>query len=89
MTLFKKLVGLLNGFRKLTICFLVVFVSTSLLIAGYITDGIFGNIMTIVVPSYFAGNVGEHLTNNVSEWFKDKSKETKKVLDRIENELDK
>jgi hypothetical protein len=69
-----KLLGFLNGFRKLTICLIVIFISVAFLISGHIDGKMFTSIMTITIPSYFAGNIGEHLSNTVKDFIKEKFK---------------
>ena len=70
----KKFLGALNGFRKLFICILVVILATAFLISGHLDGKMYTSIMTITVPSYFAGNIGEHLTSSVKDFLKGKLK---------------
>ena len=76
MSKLKEFISFLNGFRKLSICVLVVTLATVFLITHHITGEIYGKIMTITVPSYFAGNIGEHLTDSIKQWVAKKAKKS-------------
>lgn len=65
----------LNGFRKLTICIIAMALATAFLLSGHLTGEQYTSMLTVTIPSYFAGNVGEHLTETVKDWLKDKAKE--------------
>ena len=67
------LLSFLNGFRKLVICMIVLVLATVFVCTGHITGEQFASIMTVTVPSYFAGNIGEHLTSSVKEWLQKKT----------------
>lgn len=58
----------LNGFRKLTICMVVIVVAVAFTISGHINGDQLTNVLTVTVPAYFAGNIGEHLTESVKEY---------------------
>jgi hypothetical protein len=72
MSFFTNLLVFLNGFRKLTICLLVVIVTSIFTVLGYITGDNLVTIFNVVVPSYFAGNVGEHITDGIKEFIQKK-----------------
>ena len=69
-----KFLGFLNGFRKLTVCFVVLLLSTIFLVTKDISGAEWVSVITITVPSYFAGNIGEHLTNTVKDFLAKKIK---------------
>lgn len=71
----KNFLGFLNGFRKLFICIVVVILSTVFLVTKDITGAEWVSVMTVTVPSYFAGNIGEHLTNTVKDFLAKKIKD--------------
>lgn len=91
MSRLRDFISFLNGFRKLTICFLVIISATALLLTKYITSDNYTAIMTITVPAYFAGNVGEHLTSVVKDWIKSKSttikSEVKQAMQDIKDKV--
>lgn len=60
----------LNGFRKLSICLLVLILSTIFLVTHHITGEQYTSVLTVTVPAYFAGNIGEHLVDSVKEWIR-------------------
>lgn len=62
----------LNGFRKLTICVLVLTIAVALTLSGYIDGSQLTSVLTITVPAYFAGNIGEHLVESVNNFIKSK-----------------
>lgn len=64
----------LNGFRKLFVCMVVVTISVIFTITGHLTGDQITKVLTITVPAYFAGNVGEHITNSVKEYIEKKFK---------------
>ena len=70
----KNVLNFLNGFRKLTICLLVIIIAVSLVLSGYIDGKMFTDLVKGVVTAYFAGNVGEHLTNTVKDFVKERFK---------------
>jgi hypothetical protein len=51
---------------------LVVIISSIFTVLGYITGDNLVTIFNIVVPSYFAGNVGEHITDGIKEFIQKK-----------------
>lgn len=69
------LLNFLNGFRKLTICVLTLALATTFLVTGHITGEIYGNVLTITVPAYFAGNIGEHMIDVAKTWIDNKTKD--------------
>lgn len=72
MSFFTNLLTFLNGFRKLTICLLVVVISSIFTTLGYLTGDNLVSILNAVIPSYFAGNVGEHITEGIKEFIQKK-----------------
>lgn len=62
----------LNGFRKLTICMIVIVVAVAFRISEHIDGTQLTQVLTVTVPAYFAGNIGEHLTDSVKEYIKKK-----------------
>ena len=73
----KNFLNFLNGFRKLFICVIVLLLATTFVITGHLTGGEYAQVLTITVPAYFAGNVGEHLTETVKDWLIKKVKKGK------------
>ena len=69
----RNLLGFLNGFRKLVICVLVLLLATVFLLTGHLDGALYTQVLTVTVPSYFAGNIGEHITNTVKDWLTSKS----------------
>ena len=68
----RDFINFLNGFRKLTICVVVLVLAAVFLISGHINGDQFASVLTITVPSYFAGNIGEHLTETAKQWLQSK-----------------
>jgi len=64
----RDLLSFLNGFRKLVICILALILGTIAVYTRFIDGPTYGKVLTITVPAYFAGNIGEHLTNSIKEW---------------------
>jgi hypothetical protein len=75
MAFIKNLVGFLNGFRKLTIIFVVILVSTLMLVLQFIDSQTYGNILVASVPSYMAGNVAEWAVREAKDWIIEYKKE--------------
>lgn len=67
------LLSFLNGFRKLVICVFVLGLATLFLVTGHLDGAMYTNVLTITVPAYFAGNIGEHLTGTVKSWLENRS----------------
>lgn len=76
-TFLKHFFNFLNGFRKLFICVTVLLLATIFVITGHITGGEYTQVLIITVPAYFAGNVGEHLTETIKDWLVKKVKKGK------------
>lgn len=74
MSFLKNVIGFLNGFRKLTICIIVILVASVFLITGHMDGAQFTSIITVTIPSYYAGNVGEHATDAFKTWLNEKLK---------------
>jgi hypothetical protein len=66
-------IAFLNGFRKLTICMVVITLSSAFTISGHISGDHLTTILTITIPAYFAGNVGEHVTESIKEFLNTKT----------------
>lgn len=70
----RHILSFLNGFRKLVICLITLTLATVALYVGFIDGPTYGSVLTVTVPSYFAGNIGEHLTSSVAQWLKEKAR---------------
>ena len=69
----KDLISFLNGFRKFSVMVILIVVGAVFRMYNLITGSELVTLLEATAVAFFGANVGEHLTNTVSDWVKNRS----------------
>lgn len=72
MTNFTDGIGLLSGFRKLSVMFTIIALGSTFLVTGYISGGEYVKLLVGVGVAFMATNGLEHTMNAVKVWLKER-----------------
>ena len=67
------MINFLNGFRKMSVMFLVICVASTFRVLGYIAGQEFVDIITPVAVAFMSVNGIEHMTKTISAWMQKKA----------------